>query len=109
IMTMTRYRTCIGSSFLAERSHAQPLAPSGRTLIGLAACSRTTARISGKPHPSRGLPPKKPGLRNGTMRAMPANVAQLPLAAVVDLGGRAHYLHSGWFLISVANLVVIVA
>jgi hypothetical protein len=32
-----------------------------------------------------------------------------PLGAVIDLGGRAHYLHSGWFLISVANLVVIVA
>jgi hypothetical protein len=33
----------------------------------------------------------------------------LPLAAVIDLGGRPRYLHSGWFLISVANLVVIVA
>jgi hypothetical protein len=31
------------------------------------------------------------------------------LGAVVDLNGRPHYLHSGWFLISVANLVVIVA
>jgi hypothetical protein len=28
--------------------------------------------------------------------------------ALIDLGGRSHYLHSGWFLISVANLVVIV-
>jgi hypothetical protein len=35
--------------------------------------------------------------------------AQLPLAAVIDLNGRARYLHSGWFLISVANLVVILA
>ncbi len=28
---------------------------------------------------------------------------------MVGLNGRPHYLHSGWFLISVANLVVIVA
>jgi hypothetical protein len=31
------------------------------------------------------------------------------LGAVVDLDGRPRYLHSGWFLISVANLAVIVA
>jgi hypothetical protein len=31
------------------------------------------------------------------------------VAALIDLDGRPHYLHSGWFLISVANLVVIVA
>jgi len=31
------------------------------------------------------------------------------LAALIDLNGRPHYLHSGWFLISVANLGVIVA
>jgi hypothetical protein len=31
------------------------------------------------------------------------------LAALIDLDGRPHYVHSGWFLISVANLVVIVA
>jgi hypothetical protein len=31
------------------------------------------------------------------------------LASVFSLNGRPHYLHSGWFLISVANLVVIVA
>jgi uncharacterized membrane protein len=30
------------------------------------------------------------------------------LAAVFDLNGRPHYVHSGWFLISVGNLVVIV-
>jgi hypothetical protein len=29
------------------------------------------------------------------------------LSAVIDLDGRPHYVHSGWFLISVANLVVI--
>lgn len=29
------------------------------------------------------------------------------LAALVDLGGRPRYFHSGWFLISVGNLVVI--
>jgi hypothetical protein len=31
------------------------------------------------------------------------------LGAVVDLNGRPRYLHSGWFLISVANLIVILA
>lgn len=31
------------------------------------------------------------------------------LAAVIDLNGRPHYLHNGWFLISAANLAVIVA
>jgi hypothetical protein len=31
------------------------------------------------------------------------------IGAVIDLNGRAHYVHSGWFLISVGNLVVIVA
>jgi hypothetical protein len=30
------------------------------------------------------------------------------LAAVIDLNGRPHYIHHGWFLISAANLVVIV-
>lgn len=29
------------------------------------------------------------------------------LAAILDLGGRPHYLHSGWFLISLGNLAVI--
>ena len=29
------------------------------------------------------------------------------LAALVDLGGRPRYLHSGWFLITWGNLVVI--
>ena len=31
------------------------------------------------------------------------------LGSVIDLNGRAHYVHSGWFLISVANLAVILA
>ncbi len=31
------------------------------------------------------------------------------LAAIISLNGRPHYFHSGWFLISVANLVVILA
>ena len=31
------------------------------------------------------------------------------IASLVDLNGRAHYVHSGWFLISVANLAVIIA
>ncbi len=29
-------------------------------------------------------------------------------AAVFDLNGRPHYVHSGWFLISDANLIVII-
>jgi len=37
---------------------------------------------------------------------MPAAVDLL--AAVFNLNGRPHYVHSGWFLISVGNLVVIV-
>jgi hypothetical protein len=32
----------------------------------------------------------------------------LPVASMIGLNGRPHYLHTGWFLISVANLVVIV-
>jgi hypothetical protein len=31
------------------------------------------------------------------------------LAAVINLDGRPRYVHSGWFLISVANLSVIIA
>lgn len=31
------------------------------------------------------------------------------LGAVFNLNGHPHYIHSGWFLISVGNLVVIVA
>jgi hypothetical protein len=31
-----------------------------------------------------------------------------PLASLFSLNGRPRYLHAGWFLISVANLVVIV-
>jgi hypothetical protein len=31
------------------------------------------------------------------------------VGAVINLNGRPHYVHSGWFLISVANLAVIVA
>jgi hypothetical protein len=30
-------------------------------------------------------------------------------SGVISLGGRSHYVHAGWFLISYANLVVIVA
>ncbi len=44
-----------------------------------------------------------------TIPHMLTSLAQLPVAAVIDLSGRPRYLHSGWFLISVANLVVIVA
>ena len=32
---------------------------------------------------------------------------RLLVGSLIDLGGRQHYLHSGWFLISVANLVVV--
>jgi hypothetical protein len=31
------------------------------------------------------------------------------LGAMIDLDGRPRYLHSGWFLISYANLAVIAA
>jgi hypothetical protein len=31
------------------------------------------------------------------------------LGAVFNLNGTPHYVHHGWFLISVANLIVIVA
>lgn len=36
-------------------------------------------------------------------------LTRLPIGSVIDLNGKPHYIHSGWFLISVANLVVIVA
>lgn len=29
------------------------------------------------------------------------------IAAVFDLNGRQEYVHAGWFLVSIANLVVI--
>jgi hypothetical protein len=32
-----------------------------------------------------------------------------PLGSIFSLNGHARYIHAGWFLISVANLVVIVA
>ena len=31
------------------------------------------------------------------------------LGAAFNLNGRPHYIHAGWFLISVGNLVVVVA
>ena len=31
------------------------------------------------------------------------------ISAVVNLDGRPRYVHSGWFLISVANLVIVLA
>ena len=37
------------------------------------------------------------------------SLARLPVASLIDLNGRPHYIHAGWFLISVANLVVILA
>jgi hypothetical protein len=39
---------------------------------------------------------------------MPILARFAPLAAVFNLNGRPHYIHSGWFLISDANLIVIV-
>jgi uncharacterized membrane protein len=41
----------------------------------------------------------------------PGPVVMLPgmFAAVFNLNGHPHYVHSGWFLISVGNLIVIVA
>jgi hypothetical protein len=40
---------------------------------------------------------------------MPALPVSAVLAALIDLNGRPRYLHQGWFLISVGNLVVILA
>jgi hypothetical protein len=40
---------------------------------------------------------------------MPVLPPDTVLAALIDLNGRPHYLHSGWFLISIGNLAVIVA
>ena len=43
-----------------------------------------------------------------TIRGMLAlDIGILP--ALIDLNGRPRYLHSGWFLISIGNLVVILA
>ncbi len=39
----------------------------------------------------------------------PLTYEQSLLASVFSLGGRSHYVHVGWFLISYANLAVIVA
>jgi hypothetical protein len=36
-------------------------------------------------------------------------MAELAVVVAAILGGRPHYFHHGWFLISIANLVVIVA
>ena len=43
----------------------------------------------------------------GSLRLRAMNVALL--AALVPLDGRPRYIHHGWFLISFANLAVIVA
>ena len=48
-------------------------------------------------------------LRKGESIPLVLVFLHLPLATLIDLNGRPRYLHSGWFLISVANLVVIVA
>jgi len=37
----------------------------------------------------------------------PARMLSTVLGAVIDLNSRPRYVHSGWFLISWANLVVI--
>jgi hypothetical protein len=52
-----------------------------------------------------------PRERGANLRDDDGHASELaPVGAVmIDLGGRPHYLHSGWFLISDANLVVIVA
>jgi len=36
-----------------------------------------------------------------------AVLAQVSLASLIDLNGRPSYFHTGWFLISVANAIVI--
>jgi len=47
----------------------------------------------------------------GTFRppTLPRMLRSNPVGAVIDLNGQAHYVHSGWFLISAGNLAVIVA
>jgi hypothetical protein len=44
------------------------------------------------------------------MPSMPSQVLFVtqPLASIFSLNGHARYVHVGWFLISVANLVIVV-
>ena len=45
--------------------------------------------------------------RRSRLRASATALYELGAIAAI-LGGKPHYLHHGWFLISVANLIVIV-
>ncbi len=69
---------------------------------------RTEARLSGL-WETRSLVRRT--LMFGRAQRLTVRVMFLPqiVAAVFNLNGRPHYLHAGWFLISVANLIVIVA
>jgi hypothetical protein len=59
--------------------------------------------LAGNPQLGAGLLRRARAQQLTTIRAMTSILADL-----IDLNGRPHYLHSGWFLISVANLVVVV-
>ena len=53
--------------------------------------------------------PPRAGLANLSDHEVDPSRPRSTSAVMIDLGGRPHYVHSGWFLISDANLVVIVA
>ena len=51
-----------------------------------------------------------PGALDALVRALEADQGAAAAGPrLIHLDGRAHYVHSGWFLISVANLVVVIA
>ena len=66
---------------------------------------RAGERFAGNPQPEWGASLMDGDTRSSRLRGM-FNVL---LGAVIDLNGRPRYVHSGWFLISVANLIVIAA
>jgi hypothetical protein len=76
-----------------------------RTRAGLTKISsRVTGKAAGNPQRMSGaaLTPRD-GLIPKLRQMFTANV----LGAVIDLNGTPDYVHSGWFLISDANLIVI--
>jgi hypothetical protein len=87
----------------------------GRDQAGLAIDTAARRGIADDP----GLGAGKPQLGDGAVPMVTSDGAvTLPgmfvvafhlVGAVFNLNGRPHYIHSGWFLISVGNLVVIVA
>jgi hypothetical protein len=67
------------------------------------------AAAGGKPANGQRVYTEEGAGRNRNDPAMVAFLSQFPLAAVIDLNGRPRYFHSGWFLISAGNAVVVVA